>query len=439
MKSIPSASELLAVWRQTREPRVADVLAALARVAPPLKAPSPKVAHAKKWIAWTKRLDDDEVAGLCRAFESAASTSHLPAFDRFDPDPRIGTLAVRMLARFRGFDRSNQRQLHERFFELVAHHADANIVAQLGRLARVRYGNTGYINTTPWFDTRIAEVLARLRETVPASTADDALRARCTAWIDAIRRPPVTTLRERLFADVYAAPDDDGPRAVLADHLQQVGDPQGELIALQLAGVSDRRANALAVRYGRKLVHAAIWGMMVGKTVRFERGFPAFGRVWPRRAHYVRDAVGAVEWATFHTLDLGSFAGWNTSYAEREWILELVSDPAMRWLRKVGPLRVAEVSALVDHGVAMPWRDITIEKSAVREYESTLVDDLASNAWLFPALRRLTLDLSESSLEQLAERAAWLSCLDQLTTVGEPTPAAKRLAAVLGAELGHSE
>ncbi len=38
-----------------------------------------------------------------------------------------------------------------------------------------------------------------------------------------------------LFAEVYARPDDDAPRLVLADHLLELGDPRGEFLALQLA------------------------------------------------------------------------------------------------------------------------------------------------------------------------------------------------------------
>ena len=39
-----------------------------------------------------------------------------------------------------------------------------------------------------------------------------------------------------LLAAVYANLADDGPRLVLADHLAELGDPRGELIALQCQG-----------------------------------------------------------------------------------------------------------------------------------------------------------------------------------------------------------
>jgi uncharacterized protein (TIGR02996 family) len=47
---------------------------------------------------------------------------------------------------------------------------------------------------------------------------------------------PTKGFSERdLFAAVYEDPDDDGPRALLADVLQERGDPRGQFIALQLA------------------------------------------------------------------------------------------------------------------------------------------------------------------------------------------------------------
>ncbi|CAN5217495.1 hypothetical protein BH11MYX1_BH11MYX1_49460 [soil metagenome] len=107
--------------------------------------------------------------------------------------------------------------------------------------------------------------------------------------------------------------------------------------------------------------------------------------------------MGAPAWATFHTLDLGSFAGWNTGYAEREWILELVSDPAMRWLRRVGPMRAEGVIALIDHGTPLPWTDLEIEKS--REVvEHVIIEALAEVRSSFPSLRRLAIDLPKRRL-----------------------------------------
>ena len=39
---------------------------------------------------------------------------------------------------------------------------------------------------------------------------------------------------DALYAAVFAAPADDGPRLVLADALQEAGDPRGEFLSLAL-------------------------------------------------------------------------------------------------------------------------------------------------------------------------------------------------------------
>jgi uncharacterized protein (TIGR02996 family) len=86
-----------------------------------------------------------------------------------------------------------------------------------------------------------------------------------------------------LWDEVLKRPDDDEPRLVLADWLQQHGDPRGELIALQcqLAAVpEDERglAELDLVARCKKLIseHGLSWleGWPVDAIPDFERGFP---------------------------------------------------------------------------------------------------------------------------------------------------------------------
>ena len=113
-----------------------------------------------------------------------------------------------------------------------------------------------------------------------------------------------------LLAAVYAAPDDDAPRAVYADWLQQRGDPLGELIALQLAPVrtaASRKREATLIRRHAQRSLGEVWHVVNQKRLVFERGFLADARlvqkVPPPR---VNAAIGDLHWATLHTLDLRS-------------------------------------------------------------------------------------------------------------------------------------
>ena len=76
-----------------------------------------------------------------------------------------------------------------------------------------------------------------------------------------------------LYAAVYANPEDDGLRQVLADALISRGDPRGEFIQLQY---DDRRDQSGARRLMQ--LHGMTWlGSLRGKVVplAYERGFLA--------------------------------------------------------------------------------------------------------------------------------------------------------------------
>nr|HEX4313095.1 DUF3553 domain-containing protein [Kofleriaceae bacterium] len=72
-----------------------------------------------------------------------------------------------------------------------------------------------------------------------------AVRARMAEAEAAGARPAAEPTADRLVDQLADDPGDRGALAVLADHLQQAGDPRGELIALQLAGDLSPRALAL--------------------------------------------------------------------------------------------------------------------------------------------------------------------------------------------------
>jgi uncharacterized protein (TIGR02996 family) len=81
-----------------------------------------------------------------------------------------------------------------------------------------------------------------------------------------------------LFDAVLKRPEDDGARLVLADHLTELGDPQGELLSVQLTA-PDGRTRGLARIRERELLgtHQKTWvppGVMP-RTASFRRGLLA--------------------------------------------------------------------------------------------------------------------------------------------------------------------
>jgi uncharacterized protein (TIGR02996 family) len=112
----------------------------------------------------------------------------------------------------------------------------------------------------------------------------------------------VPSTDEALFAAVYAAPDSDGPRAVLADYLLEQGDPRGEFIALQLAKqkshAGERREKQLLELYELPWL-GPLGAVVMPSTTVWERGF-----LCSAQARLHGETVGDPRWATVQKLQL---------------------------------------------------------------------------------------------------------------------------------------
>lgn len=406
-------------WRQTREPRIADVLDAIAPKTPLLPLPSAKKADLKKWLGWMAARTPDEVPSVLAASAAASpQLERIAALARFEPDPRIGRFLITKLERYRPWSRSpKEQQLHLALFALVEKHADPEIVARLAKLSNKRLQDTGYVNSSAWFDQEIAALVKRLDV---ASTGDAALRERCDDWIAALRPKPVGT-RAELFAAVYAAPEEDGPREVLADLLQREDEPHGELIALQLAQATgrgdpkiDARVKTLIREHGAACAPPEVFRALAAKSVRFERGFLAAGILRARSAKAFAAAIGAPGWATVHTLQPEYFAGWGQTASDGTRMLELLTHPVMR-LRSVGPISIDEAALLVEHGVALPWTTLAIETRNARE---TAIPVVTRGSKVFANVEHLYLQISPDAFAALIE-APWVTRLKRLTFAGK--------------------
>jgi uncharacterized protein (TIGR02996 family) len=165
---------------------------------------------------------------------------------------------------------------------------------------------------------------------VPAlSSAEAKLLA---AIVDA-RAPaaaPASSVGEaELLAAVFANPDDDAPRMVYADWLQERGDARGELIALQLAnrtGKQTARESELIATHQKKLLGSLASRVKVA-GLRFERGFLA--RCSPK------DTEPDPAWATVHTI-VGSVPGEKTRVPSLRALLQISEDDVAKLSRLRG-------------------------------------------------------------------------------------------------------
>lgn len=108
---------------------------------------------------------------------------------------------------------------------------------------------------------------------------------------------------EELYRAVFAAPEDDGPRLVLADALQERGDPRGEFISLQLqrprAQRSERRMQKLLERHRTEFLRGLQAVVMPDAAQRWDRGFLSEASVV-----LSGDRVDTPDWATVKKLDV---------------------------------------------------------------------------------------------------------------------------------------
>jgi uncharacterized protein (TIGR02996 family) len=188
--------------------------------------------------------------------------------------------------------------------EIVASVGDPRSVAALEHIASINAEGGG--SATHVLRELLPRTQGVLRADVPALTSEQSfMLEQIEAHLAQVtRRDPA-----ELFAAVYANPDDDGPRAVLADLLQEQGDPRGEFIALQLArgrgGKRSRRESELLKKHGREWL-GAIAPALPKDGVVFERGFLAKCRTINSRGLSGATAIcEAVEWATVEELTLG--------------------------------------------------------------------------------------------------------------------------------------
>jgi uncharacterized protein (TIGR02996 family) len=247
-----------------------------------------------------------------------------------------------------------------------------------------------------------------------------------------------------LVAQIAASPDDDAPYAVLADALQQRGDPRGELIAVQLAlaGATGERACELRRRDGELVEAHPEWVATMADhaehlVVRWQRGFVAALRV-------VADDDGAGEsaWHAAMATPLVSDTLAEVRVSEHDGrappqsIIDAIAARPPRALRRLGiddlgwqamhrtgPLALGALAAL-------PLDELTVAGSAIT------LDWRAA-----PRLRALELRSPPFQLAQLAavERwpelralALWIADTRELARVLTPArfPALRSLALV---------
>jgi uncharacterized protein (TIGR02996 family) len=179
-----------------------------------------------------------------------------------------------------------------------------------------------------------------------------------------------------LRAAIFAAPDDDAPRLVYADWLQDRGDPRGEMIALAMLAPEHQRLTELLQR------HALGWqcddGLPLSRDCRFARGFVESLRVQLFDAEHVARLLGQPALACVRELDV-SYSTVGDPLAAR-----IAACRHLAWLRSLD----LGLCSLTDAGVAalagspnLPRLE-RVDVSGNHTLTAGALDLLAGRGWL---------------------------------------------------------
>ena len=269
-------SELTAalhLWRTTRHPELDHIVRALGQTE-------------RTERRWPDRPEDPpsfadtEVTPLLETLtdtDSERATARLHRLWSRGPDPRV-VEAAREWALALTFRARGSR---ETWWDMLARVLSEGLPQDidfpaLGRQILLRHQTN--------FGIQAARRIGRLVSVAPAPRdLTEAEARRVEQWLQAhpwpVQPPPRNgpTLDELLDA-IAAAPDEEGPRAVLADLLIEQRDPRGAFIAEELAAARNSLAQAPSASARAALrTHAAAWfGPWFVAVMRYqtERGFP---------------------------------------------------------------------------------------------------------------------------------------------------------------------
>ncbi|MCB9674716.1 MAG: TIGR02996 domain-containing protein [Alphaproteobacteria bacterium] len=355
-------------WLEVSHPRIAAVAVGIDQ-----RLPRVAVTNAN-WSHHVARAETNDLGSLLEQLVQRSierSTGRIRDVARLGPDPRIGAALERLITDVPWTSNSSQG-LWLDVFRIVATSGDPRFL--LLRNAPERW--TCRPLMVEWLAPRLQEAIDTLEQGFP-----DGVPALDPAWDDAVSAlerwlAPVESsesVRERLYAAVYASPHDDAPRRVLADWLIEQGDPVGEYIALSLEAdlppEAERRRRSLERTHHDALCEP-LGPVLLASDRTFERGFLS---------------GGAVRFRSARDIELGGHPAWATVTSLR-WAGHPHVDPAMRSLREVSGFTGEHLRQIAEGTASYPIERmaVALEADGVRAFRACPVERL-------PALRQLAL------------------------------------------------
>lgn len=293
--SSDAIDRLVSAWNLNPAKELEDAIVAIDGERPAFVGDFLKVA---------KKAPPSERGPLLASVTTAALsdvTRRLELLAQWSRDPRTSRMLLELLSGV-PWSSDSSKPAWTAAFALMVKQADARFVAASKELpSKWKVRST----MRQWLERAFARAIERL-EPIAATALSTQERAALTKAVTTHAKAKASRAGAKdeasLLQAIYATPADDGPRAVLADLLQERNDPRGEFIALQLA--NDARANKLLAANAKKWVGEL--APVLTTELEFRRGFPAVGRTKFRHQADAEKFGGRPEWATFEELEWGT-------------------------------------------------------------------------------------------------------------------------------------
>lgn len=295
-------TRLLELWRAARHVSTSELIHRVGELVD--FTPSPLTKKSKKsaiatWLTETQREGPATLSArltqLIPLLADASAPTVWPLFEALSlrpPDPRIATLATRVLVRDVKADLWSDKMLR-RLLNCVEVHGDR------GHFLALEAG----LPRTVLLEG-VAQRAARLVKKGLAETPSGPELPQSERAALVTQKWEVGELKSQpdLFAHVYEDPFDLSRRHVLADALQEAGDPRGEFIALQLGHRDEKRQRALLKAHRKQWLGPFA---PYAADARFEEGFVSELRLKPLKPAQFSALSATREWATVKRVQPG--------------------------------------------------------------------------------------------------------------------------------------
>lgn len=361
--------ELLARWREQRDPALADAIdligaSARGRAQSEARSALASGSVAQRVAAWTElaQAPAPELVGeLLRAFPIGTIEQGMTQLERLAEldDPRVATRLVTSLED-PPYRSPAALEFWQRSVAVVEALRDPRAIGwfpHYAKLVQTEFAPPMGRLVERELKAATKRVKKRLAKVAEASPANLELLAKTRAAHRADAN------EQELLAGVHAAPEDDAPRLVYADYASAIGDPRGEFIALQFAHAQGRGSRASKKREKELLsAHALEWlgplAPVVNKTgLEYRRGFPDTVVFRPNNRGQVEKLVGHPAWSTVRVIHMES------CWPYQEVADAMVLSPAFRSLRELRGFSSPELLVAVTQSeTPRPWTRLEFDQ-----------------------------------------------------------------------------